>query len=161
MTRAPQPTGKTPSNHSWRAAAGGRRLQEMLGMLGAAARRGLRRATQLPSGVKPLTSLQICGYGALGAASSSAWLEPRAVTGWRKRARGSQVAAKCLISLKTTGEQSAVLSTVGRGGAHRPTPGGGLAIEMLFRARGPLRATKGLIFLGSSKMLERPNTKSH
>src|SRR5262245_58751899 len=30
---------KTPSNQSWRAAAGGRRLREMLGMLGAAARR--------------------------------------------------------------------------------------------------------------------------
>src|SRR5262249_31396404 len=39
-----QPTGKTLSNQSWRAAAGGRRVQEKLGMLGAAARRGLRRA---------------------------------------------------------------------------------------------------------------------
>ena len=34
MTRAPQPTGKTPSNQSWRAAAGGRRLREMLGNAG-------------------------------------------------------------------------------------------------------------------------------
>jgi len=49
--------------------------------------------------------------------------------------------AKRLISLKATGEQVTVLSTVGRGGARRPRPGGGLAIEMLFRARGPLRAT--------------------
>ena len=33
--------------------------------------------------------------------------------------------------------------------------GGIAAIEMLFRARGPLRATKGLIFLERSKTLER------
>src|SRR5262249_46680349 len=88
------------------------------------------------------------------AKGSSAWLEPRAVTGWRKRARRSQVAVKCLISLKTTGEQSPNLSTVGRGGARWPRPGGGGVIEMLFRARGPLRATKGLIFLGRSKTVE-------
>jgi len=51
------------------------------------------RCTQRPSGVKPLTSLQICWWRALGVApGSSAWLEPRAVTGWRKRARRSQVA---------------------------------------------------------------------
>src|SRR5215831_555296 len=74
-----------------------------------------------------------------------------AVTGWRKRARRTQVAVKCLISLKTTGEQEPLRSTVGRGGARRPTPGGGLAIEMLFRDRGPLRATKGLIFFGEFK----------
>jgi hypothetical protein len=49
--------------------------------------------------------------------------------------------AKRLISLKATGEQVAILSTVGRGGARRPRPGVGVAIEMLFRARGPLRAT--------------------
>src|SRR5262245_3250879 len=49
--------------------------------------------------------------------------------------------AKCLISLKATGEQVTILSTVGRGGARRPRPGGGVAIEMLFRARDPLRAT--------------------
>src|SRR5215468_2254716 len=47
IDRAPQPTGKTPSNQSWRAAAGGRRLREMLGMLGAEARRGLRRAAMI------------------------------------------------------------------------------------------------------------------
>src|SRR5262249_37827214 len=88
----------------------------MLGMLGAAARRGLRRAcTHRPTGVKPLTSLQICGVARSrgSAQGSSAWLEPRAVTGWRKRARRSQVAAKCLISLKTTGGQVSILSTVG------------------------------------------------
>ena len=34
LTRAPQPTGKTPTNQSWRAAAGGRRLREMLGNAG-------------------------------------------------------------------------------------------------------------------------------
>ena len=49
--------------------------------------------------------------------------------------------AKSLISLKATGEQETILSTVGRGGARRPRPGGEVVIEMLFRARGPLRAT--------------------
>src|SRR5262245_27952421 len=53
------------------------------------------------------------------AQGSSAWLEPRAVMGWRKRARRSQVAVKCLISLRTTGERVVFLSTVGRGGARR------------------------------------------
>src|SRR5262249_6350988 len=47
--------------------------------------------------------------------------------------------AKCLISLKATGEQKPFLSTVGRGGARRLRPGAGLAIEMLFRARAPAR----------------------
>ena len=49
--------------------------------------------------------------------------------------------AKYLISLNATGEQATILSTVGRGGARRPRPGGEVVIEMLFRARGPLRAT--------------------
>ena len=114
-------------------------------------------AIQRPSGVKPLISLQICWWRALGVApGSSAWLEPRAVTGWRKRARRSQVAVKCLISLKTTGEQSPVLLTVGRGGARRPTPGGGSGNRNVVPGPGaPLRATKGLIFLGRSKISER------
>src|SRR5262249_1694415 len=42
---------------------------------------------------------------------------------------------KCLISLKATCEQMLVLSTVGRGGARRPRPGGEVTREMLFRAR--------------------------
>ena len=53
------------------------------------------------------------------AQGNSAWLEPRAVTGWRKRARRSQVAVKCLISLKTTGEQVTILSPVARGELER------------------------------------------
>jgi hypothetical protein len=59
------------------------------------------------AGVKQLISLQIYGEARSrgSAQGSSAWLEPRAVMGWRKRARRSQVAVKCLISLKTTGER--------------------------------------------------------
>ena|SRR5262245_4640039 len=45
--------------------------------------------------------------------------------------------AKCLISLKETGEQEAILSTVGRGGARRPRPGGGVAIENVVPGPGP------------------------
>src|SRR5262249_45975824 len=45
--------------------------------------------------------------------------------------------AKCLISLKATGEQETVLSTVGRGGARRPRPGGGVAIENVVPGPGP------------------------
>jgi len=87
------------------------------------------RSTQRPSGVKPLISFQICGKARSrgSAQGSSAWLEPRAVTGWRKRAWRSQVAVKCLISLKTTGEQEAILSTVGpRRASCRPTGRGEL-----------------------------------
>src|SRR5262249_6737480 len=113
----PQPTGKTPSNQSWRAAAGGRRLREMLGMLGggAAATKMAIWATQQPQrgGTTSCASRPFAGI---------------------HRARG-------LISWKATGEQEAIVSTVGRGGARRPRPGGGVAIEMLFRAGGPLRAT--------------------
>src|SRR5262245_19560768 len=60
--------------------------------------------------------------------------------------------AKCLISLKVTGEQGTILSTVGRGGARRPRPGEEVAIEMLFGAGAPARNIKGLIFLGSSNL---------
>src|SRR5262245_32201071 len=49
--------------------------------------------------------------------------------------------AKCLISLEATGEEITILSTVGRGDARRPRPGGLVADRKAFRARGPLRAT--------------------
>src|SRR5262249_4140619 len=81
------------------------------------------------------------------AQGSSAWLEPRAVTGWRKRARRLQGAGKGLISFKTTGEQGNLLLTVGGGGARRPRPREGVKEEMLLRARGPLH-TKGAPFFG-------------
>src|SRR5215469_8883726 len=74
--------------------------------------------------------------------------------------------AKRLISLKATGEQKHFLLTVGRGGARRPRPGGGVAIEMLFRAQdgarlvtrhgvGDRREIGQLLYAGGCRHTER------